>query len=424
MDRTLIADVEARVGQTVQVMGWVHRIREMGRINFVLLRDRSGFLQTVWQQKPEFTLESVLRVVGTAKENPKAPGGVELEVQEFDVLSLADPELPLPVNLDPDKHNIDALLDHRIVALRNPKIRSIFELQSALLRALSETMHTEGFYEIKTSKLIGSGTEGGTGLFSVDYFDSKVYLAQSPQFYKQAMVSTGLERVFEISHAYRAEKHDTPRHLNEYVSFDVEMAFIESELELIDFERRLLDRVFARLGQLCPKIFELWQSPLPPEGSMAKVPVVDHDEAKDIIGSELGRKVFEIAPEGERALCDWAMKTHGVDAVFINGWPRKKRPFYTYPKDQKTMSFDLLFRGLEITTGGRRINDYRMLLETLPKFGMTEQGLEDYLTIFKYGCPPHGGFAIGVERLTQKLLNIDNVKLASPFPRDRKRVRP
>ncbi len=424
MKRTLLVDVKNQVGQEVQVQGWVHRIREMGKINFVLLRDRSGFLQLVWEQKPEFTLESVLTVTGEVKENEKAPGGVELLVRDFEVLAIADPELPLPVNLDPEKHNIDALLDHRIISLRNPKIRSIFELQSALLRSLSETMHREGFYEIKTSKLIGSGTEGGTGLFSVDYFDTKVYLAQSPQFYKQAMVSSGLERVFEISHAYRAEKHDTPRHLNEYVSFDVEMAFIESELDLIDFERRLLDQVFERLGQLCPTIFDIWESSLPEKGYMEKVPVVDHDEAKDIISSETGKKVFEIAPEGERALCDWAQKKHGVDAVFINGWPRKKRPFYTYPKDQKTMSFDLIFRGLEITTGGRRINEYKMLLETLPKFGMSEQGLEDYLSIFKYGCPPHGGFAIGVERLTQKLLGIDNVKMASPFPRDRKRVRP
>jgi nondiscriminating aspartyl-tRNA synthetase len=424
MERVLVKDVRNWIGQEILVKGWVHRIREMGKVNFVLLRDRSGFLQLVFNQKPDFTLESVLSVTGLVKVNEKAPGGAELEVASVELLSMADPELPIPVNLDPDKHNIDALLDNRIIALRNPKIRSIFELQSAILRSFSEVMHREGFYEMKTSKLIGSGTEGGTGLFSVDYFDTKVYLAQSPQFYKQAMISTGLERVFEISHAYRAEKHDTPRHLNEYVSFDVEMAFIDSELDLINFERRLLEGVFSRLGELCPSIFSDWDSPLPEKGYMNKVPLVDHDEAKDIIGSELGKKVFEIAPEGERALCDWAQKKHGVDAVFINGWPRKKRPFYTYPKDQKTMSFDLIFRGLEITTGGRRINDYQMLLETLPKFGMTEQGLEDYLTIFKYGCPPHGGFAIGVERLTQKLLGIDNVKMASPFPRDRRRVRP
>lgn len=424
MNRTLIAEAQDKVGQAVVLMGWVHRIREMGKVNFIVLRDRSGMMQLVVNSKPDFTLESVVEARGVVRQNDKAPGGVELEVKSLEVISAADSELPIAVNQDPDRHGIEALLDHRIVALRIPKIRAIFEFQSALLRALSETMHEEGFYEIKTSKLIGSGTEGGTGLFSVDYFDNKVYLAQSPQFYKQAMVSIGLERVFEISHAYRAEKHDTPRHLNEYVSFDVEMAFIESELDLIDFERRLLESVFRKLENYAPGPVNLWSSTIPEPGYMDKVPVLDHDEAKEIIGAELGKKVFEIGPEGERALCDWAQREYGVDAVFVNGWPRKKRPFYTYPKDQKTMSFDLIFRGLEITTGGRRINDYRMLLETLPKFGMSPEGLADYLTIFKYGCPPHGGFAIGVERLTQKLLGIDNVKMASPFPRDRKRVRP
>jgi len=279
---------------------------------------------------------------------------------------------------------------------------------------------------MKTSKLVGSGAEGGTGLFNVDYFENKVFLAQSPQLYKQGMIATGLERVFEISHAYRAEKHDTPRHINEYVSFDVEMAFIESEVDLMTFESRLLDHVFTQVGRHDQALLDLWGATVPAPGAMLKTPVVGHDEAKDLISTLGGKKVFEINPEGERLLSDWALETYGVDLVFINDWPRKKRPFYTYPSEDgtKTQSFDLIFRGLEITSGGRRIHDYALLLETLPKFGMSLEGLGAYPTIFQYGCPPHGGFAIGLERLTQKILGLANVKEASAFPRDRKRTAP
>jgi len=417
-------DLGTKIGQTVTVSGWVHRIRELGKINFVIVRDRTGMIQTVFDDKVEFTNESIIRIEGLVVANDKAPSGAEIQVKSFQILAVAAPDLPIPVNQEPDRLNIDAILDNRIISLRNPKIRAIFELQSAILRYFSEFMHSQGFFEMKTSKLIGSGTEGGTGLFTVEYFDTKVFLAQSPQFYKQAMVSTGLERVFEISHAYRAEKHDTPRHLNEYVSFDVEMAFIEDEVDLMNFEREILKYVFTQIEKNNKAQLLAWDATVPVSEDMDKIPVIDHDEAKEIITKETGKKVFEISPEGERALCDWALREHGVEACFINGWPRKKRPFYTFPKDQKTMSFDLIFRGLEITTGGRRINEYPMLIETLPKFGLTEEGLGDYPTIFKYGCPPHGGFAIGVERLTQKILGLSNVKEASPFPRDRKRVRP
>jgi nondiscriminating aspartyl-tRNA synthetase len=275
----------------------------------------------------------------------------------------AEPDLPVLVNQDPDKLSLESVLDHRMISLRNPKILSIFRVQAAILKHFAEHLRGEGFTEIKTSKLIGTGTEGGTGLFSVDYFDTKVFLAQSPQFYKQAMVASGLERVFEIGCVYRAEKHETPRHLNEYVSLDVELAWIESEQDLMDLEVRIL--------------------------------------------------------------CDWAAKEHGVEAIFVYGFPRKKCAFCTYPVDSRvTMGFDCLFRGLEITTGSRRIHEYRMLLDSVESFGLKPEGLSDYLSIFKYGRPPHGDFAIGLERLTQKVLGLSNVKEACLFPRDRKRVRP
>lgn len=404
--------------------GWVHRIRELGAISFVLLRDRSGIVQLVYEGKTDFTLESVITVVGSARPSEKAPGGIEVQVSQTHVLAPAEADLPFPVNQDPDNLGLEAILDNRIVALRNPKIRSIFTLQSSILRYFAEYLRSQSFTEIKSSKLVGTGTEGGTGLFSVDYFENKVYLAQSPQFYKQAMVASGLERVFEIGAAYRAEKHDTPRHLNEYVSLDVEIAFIESEQELMDLETGILTHIFAGVSRDHPDILESWNTGVPSAEALRKIPRISHDEAKEIIGDRLGHRVFEINPEGERAVCDWANEKHGIDAVFVNAFPRKKRPFYTYPDGQKTMSFDLIFRGLEITTGGRRINEYSMLLETLPKFGLTAEGMSDYLQVFKYGCPPHGGFAIGLERITQKILGLQNVKEASLFPRDRRRVRP
>ncbi len=422
--RVLVKELGTYIDRAVEVKGWVHRIRELGGISFVLLRDRTGMVQLVYEGKVGFTQESVLSVRGTVRKNEKAPGGLEIQVANTEILAQAHPDLPIPVNQEPEKLSLEALLDHRMISIRIPKIRSIFKVQSTILKGFAEYLRQNGFTEIKTSKLIGSGTEGGTGLFSVEYFDTRVYLAQSPQFYKQAMISSGLERVFEIGHAYRAEKHDTPRHLNEYVSLDVEMAFIETEHELMDLEQGILNHVFQLVKEENGEDLEAYKATVPTKEEVNRIPRVTYDEAKEIISREGGKKVFDINPEGERILCDWAVKEHGVDAVFVYAFPRKKRPFYAYPEGQKTRSFDLLFRGLEITTGGRRIHQYEMLLDALPKFGLTPEGLGGYVDIFKYGCPPHGGFAIGLERLTQKILGLSNVKEASLFPRDRKRITP
>jgi nondiscriminating aspartyl-tRNA synthetase len=425
--RTLIAELKATDGgkRKVTVCGWVHRIRDLGKVCFVLLRDRTGQVQLVLDRKPQFSVESVLRVTGSVAANAKAPGGLEIQVGELELLSAAAPDLPLPVNQDPDRLSLEAILDHRMISLRNPKILSVFRLQSAILKFFAAHMHDEGFTEVKTSKLIGTGTEGGTGLFAVEYFDTQVYLAQSPQFYKQAMIASGLERVFEIGAAYRAEKHETPRHLNEYVSLDVEMAFIESEQELMDLEVRILKSIFAGLAAENRAELEVWEAEVPAPDDVERIPRLSHEEAREIVASRAGRKIYEINPEAERLLCEWAQEEQGIAAVFVTAFPRKKRPFYTHPLESRnTRSFDLLFRGLEITTGGQRINDYAMLLESASRFGLEADSLRDYLEIFKYGCPPHGGFAIGLERLTQKILGLDNVKEASLFPRDRRRIRP
>jgi nondiscriminating aspartyl-tRNA synthetase len=423
--RTLVSELAGKVGAQVTLCGWVHRIRDLGKVSFVVLRDRSGSVQLVFDAKPDVTLESVVRVEGTASANEKAPGGFEVRVRSLEVLSAAAADLPFAVNQEPGKTSLEAILDNRMISVRNPAILSIFRVQSAILKAFAGHLRKEGFTEIKTSKLIGTGTEGGTGLFAVEYFDTRVYLTQSPQLYKQAMVASGLERVFEIGPAYRAEKHDTPRHINEFVSLDVEMAFIDSEQDLMDLETRILSSIFTEVREACQRDVDVWKASVPDPELCAKIPRVSHDEAKEIVSRETGKKVYEITPEAERSLCDWAQKTSGVDACFVYAYPRKSRPFYTFPaENNKTKAFDLLFRGLEVTSGGMRINQYDMLVENARTFGLNPDSLSDYLSIFRYGCPPHGGFAIGLERLTQKILGLSNVKEATLFPRDRKRVRP
>jgi nondiscriminating aspartyl-tRNA synthetase len=423
--RTLVSELSTKVGTAVTLCGWVHRIRDLGGVSFVVLRDRSGSAQLVFSARPEVTLESVIRVEGTAAANEKAPGGFEVRVEKLEVISAAAPDLPFPVNQDPGKTSLESTLDNRMISLRNPSILSIFRIQSTILAKFDEHLRSEGFTEIKTSKLIGTGTEGGTGLFAVDYFDTKVYLTQSPQTFKQAMIASGLERVFEIGPAYRAEKHDTPRHINEFESLDVEMAFIESEQDLMDLETRILAAIFGGIREANTRELEAWKATVPDPALCARIPRVSHDEAREIVTRETGKKVYEITPEGERALCDWAMKTAGIEAAFVYAYPRKSRPFYTFPlENNRTRSFDLLFRGLEVTSGSIRINQYDMLVENLRTFGLDPEGFADYLSIFKYGCPPHGGFAIGLERLTQKVLGLASVKEATLFPRDRKRIRP
>jgi nondiscriminating aspartyl-tRNA synthetase len=431
--RVLARDIAKAAGNgpdtEIEASGWVHRIREMGGVNFVILRDRSGTVQLVLNEKPDLTLESVIRVRGQPALNEKAPGGAEIRVSSLEVLSRAAADLPYQVNGDIAKMGLETILDNRILSVRNPKIRAIFSVQATIIDAFSAYLRSQDFTEIKTSKLVWGGTEGGTELFEVEYFDRKVCLAQSPQFYKEAMVSSGMERVFEVAPAYRAEKHDTPRHLNEYISLDVEMGFIESEKDLIELERGLLACVFAEVARRNAAELALWNAAVPEAGAVAKAPVIGYEDAvklaSDLSAKSGGARLFDINPEAERFLCEWSAKEHGSDLVFVNEFPRRYRPFYTYPSDaNRTMSFDALFRGLEITTGGRRQHDYAAFVEVLPRFGLKPESLQNYAALLQYGCPPHGGFAIGCERLTARILGLANVKEASLFPRDRRRVEP
>lgn len=426
------------------VSGWVHRLRGLGGVSFLLLRDRTGIAQLVCAGGVDVTLESVVRATGVVRQNKKAPHGYELQVTDLTVLSPAVTPLPYQPNQNAPV-GLETTLQHRTLSLRAPRINACFRVQASILDHFGRHMRAEGFTEIKSSKLVASGTEGGTGLFRVEYFDRAVFLAQSPQFYKQAMVASGMERVFEIGAAYRAEKHETARHLNEYISLDVEWGFIDTAAALMDLEVRILGAIATGVRADCAALIDEYDFPIPDPARLENAPRLAYKDALAIIAEETGGgghgggsnasrgggggnkapvRIFEIAPEGERMLSQWAEREHQSDLVFVHGFPLRKRPFYTQPDGNATHSFDCIFRGVEITTGGLRIHNYDQLVESVEFFGLRPDTLTHYLDIFRYGCPPHGGFAIGLERLTQKFCGLDSVKEAALFPRDRSRVTP
>lgn len=432
--RVLTKNLGLHIESLVTVFGWVHRIRELGGISFLLLRDRTGIAQLVWEPGRGageaggttvgggVTAESVVRADGRVVKNDKAPGGYEVRITSIQVMSRA--ETPLPYQPNKGGAGLETTLDHRTLSLRNPRINACFKVQSSILDHFARHLRSHAFTEIKSSKLVAGGTEGGAGLFRVEYFDMSMFLAQSPQFYKQAMVASGMERVFEIGAAYRAEKHETARHLNEYISLDIEMGFIDNIEKLMDIEVDILCAVADGVRRDCAQLIDTHTLPIPDSATLRRAPRIAYAEALRIITREGAGRAFEINPEGERLLCAWAEKNHDTDLLFVYGFPIRKRPFYTRPDGTSTHSFDCLFRGVEITTGGLRIHDYASLQANIVRFGLRVEELSHYLDIFRYGCPPHGGFAIGLERLTQKFCNLGSVKEASLFPRDRSRTSP
>lgn len=424
--RVLTKDIHSHIGEKVVIQGWVHRVRELGGVSFILVRDRAGISQIVLNTQTDIKPESVVIIRGTVEASEKVVQGAEVHNPEITVLSVPSAELPISINAPLESMGLDTLLNNRLLSLRIPKMKALFQVQSAILESFASYLRQQEFTEIKTSKLINSGTEGGTGLFEVEYFDTKIYLAQSPQLYKQAGIASGLERVFEIGAAYRAEKHETNRHLNEYISLDVEMGFIDNVNTLIDLEIGILQHVCEHLKTHCSTQFDEWNVNIPDPKCFEESPRITYDEAKNIASQETGARVLEIDANAEKLLGVWAERECGLQSVFITDFPRRKRPFYTMPdkSGQKTESFDYIFNGVEITSGGLRQHRYEELLDSVVKFKMNPESLQNYLSIFKYACPPHGGFAIGLERLTQKFLGLTNVKLASMFPRDRNRVTP
>ena len=423
--RTLTSDLKANIGNTVTLEGFVHFRRDLGGVQFLVLRDRAGTVQCVIGKGVTIPMpESTVRVFGTVVENPRAPGGLEVQVTSFEGISIAVEAPPIEVSKEEWKVNPETLLDYRYVSLRGLRERAVLRVQAELIQGFREALIAEDFTEIFTPKIVSAGAEGGSALFEVQYFEQKAYLAQSPQTYKQIMVGA-YERVFETACVYRAEEHATSRHLNEYMSLDLEMGFIESEEDVMDMENLVLKGMFERVRVRATRELEICGVTLPSVPD--RIPRMKLADARALCIEKYaytnGGK--DLDPEGERIVSKHVLETTGSDFVFVTHYPRAARPFYAYPnEDGTTRSFDLLFRGIEITSGGQRINDYQMLLDNMAFRGVSSEGFGAYLEVFKYGMPPHGGLAIGAERLTAKILEISNVRYARAFPRDRNRLTP
>ena len=427
MKRVLVSELSNQRGAEVMLRGWVYRIRELSKVTFLVLRDRTGMIQVAMEPSllggVQLSVESVVEIRGVVRNEPRAALGYEIEAHELKVLALVE-ALPISVNGPTLDAAPETILDYRVLSLRHAKTNPIFKIQAALVRGFQMFLDKEGFLQIFTPKIVASGTEGGTELFSLQYFETKAYLAQSPQFYKQMMIGAGYERVYEVGQVYRAEKHSTSRHLNEYVSLDLELAFIDNEHDIMDLQNRLLAFMFEYVLQECSEELEELGVNLPSVPTIPRIPLL---EAIEILEREYG-KIHEepdLDPEGERLLNKYILDITGSEFVYVTDYPWAKRPMYTMPKGEGlTRSFDLLFRGLEITTGGQRIHTYELLEANMIKKGLNPQDYSGYLPNFAWGMPPHGGLAIGLERLTAQIIGLKNVREASLFPRDRHRLTP
>ncbi len=433
MERVLSTHLTQHVGERVIVEGWLHRLRRLGAINFLALRDGWGILQAVIDDPPELAkvaplaVESVLSIEGTVTLEPQAPDGIELRQCRVHVLVPIEEPPPFELNKRVLKPSLDVFLDHAAVGLRHPQKRAIFRLGAGIMHAFRSYLHHEGFTEIQTPKLVGTATEGGANVFPVDYLGRTAYLAQSPQFYKQIMVGV-FERVFEVGPVFRAEPHNTARHLNEYVSLDAEMGFIHDHHTVMATLTRVIDAILRHLGERHQAELVLLglQLPLVPD----VIPSVRFAEALAMISEATGTDVRgepDLAPEHERWLGTWAQAEYNSDFLFVTGYPTAKRPFYTHPDPADptfSNSFDLLFRGMELVTGGQRLHRYGDYIIALEARNLNPADFEGYLEAFRHGMPPHGGFAIGLERFLMQLLGLANIRETTLFPRDLTRLSP
>ncbi|MFT4234205.1 MAG: aspartate--tRNA(Asn) ligase [Microbacterium sp.] len=428
LQRTLSTQLsEAQPGSTVTLMGHVHRRRELAKVAFLVLRDRTGTAQIVLRpaEIPDGGLppeETVIRVTGIASANPQAPGGVEVTEPVIELLS--DPAEAPPVELW--RPTLDAtlptLLDHAAVTWRHPAQRAAWQITAASLRGFRRVLDGSGFTEVHTPKLVGSVTESGANVFPVDFFGRQAYLAQSPQFYKQQLVGV-FERVYEIGHAFRAEPHDTVRHLAEYVSLDVELGFIDSHRDVLAVLGEVLREMTSAIRDEAADAVALRgvQLPVIPDD----IPVIHFRDALARVGAPDDEP--DLAPAHERALGEWAKAEFGSDVLAVEGYPMRKRPFYTHPQpddDRYSASFDLLFRGLELVTGGQRLHRYDDYVRAITVRGEQPSAYATYLEAFAHGMPPHGGFAIGLERWVSRLVGAANVREVTLFPRDLHRLTP
>jgi nondiscriminating aspartyl-tRNA synthetase len=426
-DRKLISEIKENVGKKIHINGRVINIRKLGGVVFIIIGDRTGIIQTVWDKRVEGKIGDIVSAKGEINVEKRAMGGYELKGDKIEILSSNQTELPFDYSDKELDIHLNTLLDNRVLTVRHPKVQAIFKLYNILLKAYEEVMREEGFSEIKTPKILGSLTEGGANFFKIKYFDKDAYLAQSPQFYKQIMVGS-LERVFEIGPVFRAEPHFTTRHINEYISFDAEMGYIDSEEDVMQMLNVVLQKIFKILARDGSESLDYFKIELPKVPD--KIPSIKLEDAKKIIKDKYGYdvpKTTDIDPEGERLICKYAKEDKNSDFIFVTHYPWKDRPFYTMPADDKqgeTRGFDLLYKNMEIATGSQRIHNYDDLIKNMELKKVSPKGMEFYLDIFKSGMPPHGGWGLGSERIIQLILNLASVKEATLFPRDVKRISP
>lgn len=424
------------VDKEVTIKGMVHSIREMSFGAFLILRTARDTIQCVYDtassdfRMPAEVVEGAsVKLTGIVVAGQTKDGSIRYEVQMRGVEILSVPAAVTPVVISKKQIQCDLStnLDNRPVTLRNPAQRAVFKLQEGIQRGFREYLTKQNFTEVHTPKINFKGAEGGTNVFKLDYFGKQVYLAQSPQFYKQMLVPI-YERVFEIAPVFRAEHHDTSRHLNEYISMDLEMGFIDDFTDIMNMETGVLKYIMELLKTEYKNEIDLLHVQIP---EITEIPTIKFMDAKnDVIIKKFKYKPSDMKdfdPQEEEILGKWAKKEFNSDFLFVTHYPSKKRPFYTMddPEDPEyTLSFDLLFRGIEITSGGQRIHDYNMQVQKMKDKGLNPEEFETYLATFKYGAPPHGGLGLGLERLTMHLLGVKNVREAAMFPRDINRVNP
>lgn len=425
--RSRTIEVTQHVGDRVRLAGWIHHQRQLARVTFLLLRDASGITQvvvedqTIREQLQGLPNETVVELVGAVVASEQAPGGFEVHEPTVRVLGEAVESPPFEMRRPELDASLPMLLDHAAVSLRHPRQRVAPAMAAALLAGFRSTLDRSGFVEIQTPKIVGAATESGANVFRIDYFGQPAFLAQSPQLYKQMMVGV-FERVYETGPVFRAEPHDTTRHLTEYVSLDAELGFIADHRDVEAVLRDVLAGMLSAVAERVPAAGV--KLPVVPE----QIPSVHFHDAQVMIEAATGERVVgepDLAPAHERWLGDWARAEHGSDFLFVEGYPMAKRPFYTHPSPDRpeySNSFDLLFRGLELVTGGQRLHryaDYEAVLDSRER-----EALAGYLDAFRYGMPPHGGFAIGLERFTARLVGAANIRQVTTFPRDPKRLTP
>lgn len=420
------------IGETVSLQGSIYKIRVMSGFSFVLLRTAQMIIQCIYSEEmADFPLEtlkeeSCVVISGKVIAEERSKMGWELHLQSVQILSTPVCQPPVVINNKRIDATLETLLDYRPITLRNEKEAAIFKIQEGISRGFRDFFHRNHFTEIHSPKIVYAGAEGGANIFHLDYFGGDAYLAQSPQFYKQMMVGV-YERVYEIGPVFRAEKHDTSRHLNEYISVDFEMGYIESFDEIMQTEVRLLSAALDFLRENYAYELSLLKVSLP---DISSIPALRFSEAKDMISEKYHRPITDpedFEPEEEKLLSELIKELYGSDFVFVTHYPSKKRPFYAMENPEnrsETLSFDLIFRGMEITTGGQRIHQYEEQIKKMRTRNMNPDSFESYLMIHKYGMPPHGGLGLGLERFTARLLEQSNVRYATLFPRDINRLTP